>query len=76
MKTLRLSKRRVLLDAKYEDITAVETSGTTRPATQLHIPDLCLLRMSLSNPTHGLFQVTFFPATLVLSNANTPSRIR
>jgi hypothetical protein len=55
-------------------MTVVETSGL--PETQRHIPHLYLLRMSFSNPTHGLFQVAFFTAMLALSNANTPSRIR
>jgi hypothetical protein len=76
MKTLQLSKRRVLLDAKDKDITIVETSVTTLPATQRHIPDLYLLRMLFSNLTHRLFQVAFFPTALVLSNTNPPSTVR
>jgi len=46
IKTLQLSKRRLLHDAKDKDITILETSVTTRPVTQRHIPDLYQFRMS------------------------------
>ena len=50
-----------LLDAKDEDITMVEKSGITRPATRRHIPDLDLLRMLFSILTNRLYQVAFSP---------------